>query len=64
MGRINETHMEELEFSEAQSCSDHDLYKSTKSLSKFQGGTSKPNMKNMQSHGIRFKSFKTFKNAK
>ena len=61
---MKELFMEQIELDESQSCSDHELYKSTKSLSKFQGGTSKPNMKNMQSHCIRLKSFKTFKNAK
>ena len=64
MGKMKHLFMEEMELDIAQSCSDHDLYKSTKSLRDFKGGTSKPNMKNMQSHGIRLKSFKTFKNDK
>ena len=64
MGKIKHLFMEERELLEAQSCSDHQDYKATKSLSNSYGGTSKPNMKNMQSHGIRVKSFKTFKNAK
>jgi len=66
MGRMKELFMEEIELLESQSHIDidHQDYKATKSLSKSYGGTSKPNMKNMQSHGIRLKSFKTFKNAK
>jgi len=64
MGYFKNQTIEELELNEAQDSSIHSDFKSTKSLSKFQGGTSKPNMKEIQSHGLRLKSFKTFKNAK